>query len=488
MDLEYGPVHGGAARLPAVTLAGGGACLLIVLAVAFRPVVQGDGVGYYSYLHAVVVRHSLDLRPEYGAATAAGVNSNPPPLEAPTDTGRAADFFPIGPALVAAPAYLGALAAGGTGQPPYSPPLVAAFTLSSLLAGLLALLLCWRLTGSPVAVAATALCTPFVFYLLYEPSYSHTFSALAVDAFVWAWWRGRDDRSAAGWLALGALTGLMAMTRWQDAPLAAIALLTPPRPGARRRALLALPGLVLALAPQLAVDQAIFGTWWPQRPPGQALDPLAGHQLQVLFSSWHGLLVWHPMTAVAAAGSLLVRDRRLRAACLFALVAETLIDGAAPDWWGGAAFGARRFLDLTPFWAIGLAALAARLPAALAWAGTGLAAAWNALLIANVQYVTGGNADPGYAGLLSSQLAASRFLPHLVAQGAVVRDLVLWRRLGARPATGDGLAWLAGEAVCVAVVAALLLRPALLAPRRRAAPGAAMTPAPALAPGTTHRQ
>src|SRR5205085_10627080 len=127
--------------------------------------------------------------------------------------------------------------------------------------------------------------------------------------------------------------------------IAPIALLTPAR-DARWRMLLAIPGGLLALAPQLAVDQVIFGTWWLQRPPGQALDPLAGHQLQVLVSSWHGLFVWHPVTAAAAAGALLVRDARLRVACLYALAAQTLINGAAPDWWGGAAFGARRLLDL----------------------------------------------------------------------------------------------------------------------------------------------
>jgi hypothetical protein len=446
-------------RAAALTAAGG--CLLLVLAVAFRPVVRGDGVGYYSYLHAIVVRQSLDLRPEYASAHAAGVNSDPAPLEAATVTGRAADYFPVGPALLATPAYAAALAIWGAGQPDYAPPLVGAFGLASLLLGLLALLLCWRLTRSPVAVAATALCTPYLFYLLYEPSYSHMFSAFAVTAFVSVWWRWREDRSALGWAALGALAGLMAITRWQDAPLAAIALLTPPPRGARTRALLAVPAWLLAVTPQLVVDLAIFGTWWPQRPPGQALNPLAGHELQVLLTSWHGLFVWHPVTVAAVAGALLVRDRRLRLACIFAMVVETLINGSAPDWWGGAAFGARRFLDLAPFWAIGLAALAARVPAAAAWAATAVLAAWNALLIADLQYVIGGNADPGYAGLLAGQVAAARFVPRLAAQGHVVRDLLLWRVTGTQPAIGPGLASLAAEAACVALVAivAALSRP-----------------------------
>jgi hypothetical protein len=449
-------VHGRDGRWRLVAVIVGCGCLLLVLAASFRPAVRGDGVGYFSYLHAVEVRHSLDLRPEYAAASAAGVNTDPAMLEAPTAAAPAADYFPIGPAVLAAPAYLTALAIGGIGQPAYAPGLVGAFGLASLLLGLLALLLCWRLTGSVVAVAATALCTPFVFYLLYEPSYSHMYSAFAVSAFVSVWWGGRENRSALGWLALGALAGLMAITRWQDAPLAAIALLTPPPPGGRWRMLLAVPGGLVALAPQVAADVAIFGTWWPQRPPGQALDVLAGHQLQVLFSSWHGLFVWHPVTLAATAGALLVPDRRLRIACVYALVVETLINGAAPDWWGGAAFGARRFLDLAPFWAIGLTALASRVPAAAAWTATGALTAWNALLMASMQYVINRNFDPTYAGLLRGQAEAVRFVPRLAVQGDVVRDLVLWPLTGARAAPEAGLAWLAVEAACIAVVAALL--------------------------------
>jgi lipopolysaccharide/colanic/teichoic acid biosynthesis glycosyltransferase len=442
-----GRVPRAGARASLATLVLVAACSL-VLAGGFRPVVQGDGVGYFSYLHGVLVHHGLDLTREYAAARAAGVDTDPRGLEAPTATGLAADYFPVGPALLAAPAYLAALLVGGAGQPDYSPLLAGAFTLTSLLLGLLALALCWRLTGSAVAVAGVALGTPLTYYLLFEPSYSHTFSAFAVSLFVLTWWRGRHGRSPAGWLWLGFLAGLMALVRWQDGALAAIALLTPPPGRARWRVLLMLPGALLALAPQLAVDHAIFGTWWPQRPPGQQLQPLGGHQLQTLLSSWHGLFAWHPLTLAATAGFLLVRDRTLRAACVYALVAETLINGSASDWWGSAAFGARRLVDLTPFWAIGLAALAARLPRPVARAGLVVAAVWNALLVANLDYVIRGSGDPSYRGLLAGQAAAVPYLPHLLARGVVARDL-----LARSP--GPAAAWLAAEAACVLLAVSL---------------------------------
>jgi hypothetical protein len=246
----------------------------------------------------------------------------------------------------------------------------------------------------------------------------------------------------------------MALTRWQDALFGAIALLDViQRP--RWRALLLLPGAAAVLAPQLVVNEIVFASPLPQRPPGQSIG-LLGHQLQVLLSSWHGLFVWHPLTLAAAAGFLLVRDRTLRIACIYALVVQTAVNGAVPDWWGGAAFGARRFVDLLPFWAIGLAALGERVPRALAWTATSLGAAWNFLLVANFLYVIHGDRDPGYLGLLAGQIAAVPYLPHL-AQGAVVRELLIVHWLARPPDTALGLAWLAIEAACVGLAAAAAL-------------------------------
>ena len=445
----WGGGAGALDRRSAALVLGLGALLL--LALTFRPIVQGDGVGYFVYLHGVLVNHQLDFTEEYAAATADNVNSDPPRLEAPTAAGHPANYFPIGPALLSAPAYAFAVALGGRDQFDHAPALVGAFTLTSLLCGMLALLLCWRLCGSVLAVVATALCTPFVFYLLYEPGYSHVFNAFAVSLFTFAWWRGRADRSLAGWLVLGGLAGLMTLTRWQDGLLAGIALLDLPR--ARWRTLLLLPGMAAALLPQLLVVHAIFGDWLPGRPEGQEPSLLAGHQLQVLFASRHGLFVWHPFTLLAAAGAFLVRDRALRAACVGALVIQTLVNGALPDWWAGAAFGARRFLDLLPFWAIGLAELARRARPALAWGATAAAAAWNVVLIANLQYLIRGEQDPGYLGLLTGQLAALRYLPRLVVQGAAVRAVAL-----DRPADWPAaVAWLTAEAACLLVVVVFLL-------------------------------
>ena len=445
--------------------------LVFLLAVAFKPVVQNDGAYYFTYLHAVLVDHT------FNAST-----------ELPHVYTSSTDLFPIGSAMLSAPGYLVALLIGGAGRPAFDALYTAPYVLASLLYGLLALAIAHRmalrLTGSKAAaaagVAAGALLTPFAYYLLYEPSYSHTFSAFATAAFLYYWWR-HPDRSVLGWLWLGALGGLMADVRFQDGLLLLVALLDVRR--ARWRVLLMVPTAALAFAPQALVDLAQWGTLWPHRSAAQALSAFPGHYLQVLFSSHNGLFVWHPALLAAAAGFFFVRDRRLVGAAALAFLIETVIDGTLPDWPGGFAFGARRFVALTPFFVLGFAALATQLKPRLVWLATAALAAWNLLLAANLTYVIVGEKDPGYLGLLEGQVKALVFVGRELIQGQVVRDLVLWPVLGTPFAPGRGLLFLVLESACAAVFAALFVRAALpaTAPLTRPAPAAEPAAAPVAA-------
>lgn len=427
---------------------------VLLLGLTFRPVVEGDGVGYYAYLHAVLVSHSLDFANEYSAAIAADTPVYLPLLSTRTATGHLADFFPVGPAILSAPAYLLALGLRPSGEPQYDPLFVEAFGLASLLYGLIGLAICYRLAASIVGGRRAALtgvlgatfATPMVFYMLYEPSYSHTFSVFCVSAFVYVWWTG-PPKSSSGWFGLGLLGGLMAMTRFQDGLLIAIVLTDVRRLG--WPALLLVPGALLGFAPQLAIDQVQFGAWLPPRPPGQDLDPFHGHYVEVLFSSYSGLFVWTPAAIFAAAGFFLLQDRRIKVACALAFVLETVIIGSAQDS-GGAAFGARRFLDLIPFAVVGMAAVAARLGPRLDWPVVGALCAWNLTLVANFEYVAGPGRDPGYAGLLVGQGAALPYVPRLFAKGAVVHDLLLWPLARARFDPIGGVSLLVLEAACLA--------------------------------------
>jgi hypothetical protein len=429
-----------------------GAALVVALALTFRTAVEGDGVGYVAYLHSAWVDHDLDFANEYAAALAGQVPVDHRLLGVRTSTGHIANYFPVGAAVLASPAYLVALLIDHAGEPQYGMPFAAAFTLTSLLAGLVALSISWRLTSSAIAVAAVAVATPYTFYLLYAAGYSHMFSALAVSLFVLLWWRTRERRTAAAWVGLGLLGGLMALIRFQDGLLLLLVLLDVRR--ARWRVLTVVPVAALVFVPQLVVDQILFGTLLPQRPLGQGLGLVPAHALDVLLASWNGLFIWHPLTLLAVVGMALVRDRALRAACLLAFVLEVVIDGAAPDWWGGLAFGGRRFIDLTPFFAVGFASLAARVDRRVAWGVVAAGAVWNLLLMANLIYVIRYEHDPGYGGLLLGQLEAVRWLPHLLVKGEALRDVALGL-IGRQSSPGTGVALMAALAAAVALAIAV---------------------------------
>src|SRR5579864_2887894 len=96
----------------------------VLPALMFRPVIEGDGVGYYTFLHAAVVSHSLDLESEYAAAIASHTPLYLPWVTDRTSSGRLTDYFPVGSAVLSLPAYLIALALRPSGEPQYGSPFV----------------------------------------------------------------------------------------------------------------------------------------------------------------------------------------------------------------------------------------------------------------------------------------------------------------------------------------------------------------------------
>ena len=211
----------------------------------------------------------------------------------------------------------------------------------------------------------------------------------------------------------------MALVRWQDGPLMAIALLDLPQ--ARWRLLLLAPGALLAFSPQLVVDQVIFGHLTPGA-PGVSFQPFPGHYLDVLFSSLHGLFTWSPVLLAAVAGYWFVRNNTLRAAFAICFLMQLAIVGAFLYWYGGFAFGMRFFINLTPFFAIGLAAVATRIRPVVAWIAIAVLAAWNFVLILSFTYTIKEDVAPGYLGLVQIQIHSLTLLEHLI-QGYVVRGI-----------------------------------------------------------------
>lgn len=382
------------------------AALLFVLAAehAFHWQITSDGGLYFANLRSVVFDHDLQIRPELAVLGLAD---------------RPHSIVPVGPAIVWAPLYL--LVAGVDGLVGLSPslateahglqgPYVRAALISSWLIAAVGLAsIHWRLRGEfgrmPALIASLLIlgATPLVYYLVVEPSMPHaaSFGAVALALTVGdAWCRRSGPSGGQAWI-IGSLFGLALLVRPQDALFALFPLASLVRAGAsgasRGPIVKALAWLLAGFAPFLLL-QVVFGWLVMQANQvpyqlvggGGYLDLTSPRWLDVLFSSRHGLLSWTPVVTLALLGTLAYarRDRSWALPALLVFGAMCWINGSTTDWWGGAAFGGRRFTSVLAALAPGLALIVAailRRPLLVLAPAAGAAVFWNYLLMMQLE-------------------------------------------------------------------------------------------------------
>jgi hypothetical protein len=343
---------------------------------------QGDGFYYFAHLRSLWFDGDDNLANDYRLL---GFGDKPH-LFVSTPTGYAQSAWSVGPALAWAPFFAvghriartlatrgHAVAVDGTSYPYRQSVCVA-----GLFWGLVGLFFCYRLARhyagavwAAMAVTVVALGSFILWYLVKEPSMAHAPSMAAVAAFTWLWAATRGHRAPWQWAVLGLLAGVMAAMRWQNvlfALLPAIEWLVIAVGHARTQARAALTGdlrngvLFLALAvvgflPQMLAWKAIYGTWLAVSPISPEIRLWDSHWPEVLWSSRNGLFAMSPVLYVGALGLLLLwrRDRLATFAALAAFAAMVFLNGAVRDWWGGAAFGGRRFDAALPLLVLGTA-------------------------------------------------------------------------------------------------------------------------------------
>jgi hypothetical protein len=362
--------------------------LLLVLALGLPPLLaqlalpvprlDADAVEYYSQLRSLYVDHDLDLANEFEHF---GILSRYDKIR-PTPTGHRRTIFSVGPALLWMPFYAaGDLVARAAGQleEGYSPAHLRAVALGSLvwaLFGLLALARPLRELGGASAAFWTLVLTLYAtflwWYVVYEPVMSHALSFAVAALVLRVFWDGRQGLSRQRCLALGALIGLAATVRWQNAVLLllpGLSLLGELLVALRQRAFRQLPAplvtglsalvaFALGALPQMLAWKAVFGTYLLADPPHGRDFLRFSHPylLQTFFSSRHGLLYWTPVLWAGFLGFawLLRRERRTALVLVVPLVLMSYVNVCSGDWWAGGSFSNRRFDSLLPLLALGL--------------------------------------------------------------------------------------------------------------------------------------
>lgn len=347
-----------------------------------RPGFLADGVGYYAPLASLLVDDDLDLHNELSQLNRGYLRA-----AFMTPEGQLGNPFPVGPAILWAPAvylvsHLPAVSwldaplklRPRTRHPAFAPRYARAVQYSnallvlvggSFLVWVLASLVPWWLAAMMITTMVWA--TPVFYYVLVEASYGHAASFFAVALLTAA--ALRDARKPLPIVLLGILWGLVALVRSQDA---VFGLLLAPRlfdsfraAGTRRQRIILLlrflvPALVM-FAPQMLFWIIIYGR--PLLiPPGPDVLPFWKPQLlHLLFSTWNGVVPWAPLLLIGSFGLAFLPDRRWRIFAWIAITLQLYTSAILLDWWGGGSFGPRRLVSIAPLAGVGLAFLVQRL-------------------------------------------------------------------------------------------------------------------------------
>jgi hypothetical protein len=380
-------------------------------------IINGDAIQYYAYLRSLVIDRDVDFSNEYEVLYSSidDEDSQNVWLTRKTATGRPVNMMSIGPALLSMPFFLGAygslllLRPFGIAIPlnGFSLPFLMSAGIAGIVYATLGAYFCYRscrllFDARPAFWGALVawLATPAVYYSVVSPAYSHAPSFFATSLFCYVWLKTRSSVSPSRFAWLGILAGLAAVVRWQDAivlvlPFCEMAWTVWKRrmalPAAILRGLIVLCGLALMLLPQLTAWRAIYGEFLVM-PQGEGFMRWTSPAvIAVLFSLRHGLFTWTPVVLPAVAGLYFVirRDWLLGWSAVFVVALAVYINASASDWWAGAAFGARRFVGYTVFFALGLSALFARAEqvlrlSALRWGAVALLA-YNLLFVLQYQ-------------------------------------------------------------------------------------------------------
>ena len=352
---------------------------VLVKASVYGPLAS-DAYYYYHWLVTLAVDRDWDFTNNYRQVGPYGEPTDPYKFLKNIDpaTGKPQNLFPMGSMLLwypfFEPAYADALCSRPMDVEPvalaYSKQVATTTSLSSVfyahLAMVMLALVLRRYAGllpSMVAGLSILWATNALHYIVHEPLFSHIPDLLAVSWLLWCadrWLARPKVISATIW---GLAAGLTVSIRPQNA-LSVVAVI-----GIvaffvwRRRVAVThlwrncagfVLGLVLTASPYVLTRSMMYGRPWVVPLGPDFLRWSQPQIIKVLFSTERGLFVYSPyLLLVAVAGTISIyRARRdpdfpapLLWLCLGVFLTQLYINSAVRDWWGGGAFGQRRFIS-----------------------------------------------------------------------------------------------------------------------------------------------
>ncbi len=389
-------------------------CLVAILALPlFTPRLYGsDEIKYFVPLRSFYFDRDLHYANEYAhfisrdPVAHAGLE---PYMETVTSTGHRLNDAPIGSAFLWAPFYVVADVAVvvartfgvNVQRDGYGWPYTFAVCLGSLVWGTAGLFLTYRLCrkyasrmAASLSVISIWFASPLILYLYITPPMAHANSMFAVALYLLVWHETRQRSQTSWWAFLGVTAGLMVLVRelnWLFLLTIVIDELTAifvfSKSGLKRsETLLSSCGTLSAglckqiqrkwrgyltfavlfgvvVAPQFFVYLTLHGTFGPSPFILEKFLMVPSFAGAVLFSGFHGLFSWHPVTFLGVLGLIYFwrYEPLIASALALVFIVQVAVIGSYETWWGGASFGARRFINCLPIFALGLAVVLTRL-------------------------------------------------------------------------------------------------------------------------------
>ncbi len=381
-------------------------------------IIGSDGLGYYAHLRSLIIDHDLHYENEFTDFTP--FNHSTPNYDIRSETGHVPNKYPIGCSLLWAPFFLVAHGAAnaanmlGAALPlnGYSMIYEVFIGLGTLFYGGLGIILIYRMLRMFFDRDVALFSIPvFIFssnvlhYLVNEPSMSHGASMFIVALFAYIWIKNYGGKTISSYFPLGLASGMMIMVRPQNGLFMILPLLemidvarrdrfAPARLSIQlKHGLFYLLTILFTMIPQFIVWKILYGRFIVYSYTGEGFNFFEPKLIQTLFSSKHGLISWTPIILFCVLGLLLFmkNERKIGSFLLTALILQWILNASWCNWWFGAAYGGRAFMNCTFIFIMGLAAFLQRIdfqakrPFILA-ASMGLVA-WNLLFMG--QYILG---------------------------------------------------------------------------------------------------
>ncbi len=114
---------------------------------------------------------------------------------------------------------------------------------------------------------------------------------------------------------------------------------------------------IITFIPQLVVYQILNGEMRPNQDVSDKMNIISPYFIPVMTDPAHALPYWSPIVLLALAGLVLLirHSPRFGLALIAGFLLTWYINGAIKTWTTAGSFGARRFLNCTPIFIVGLA-------------------------------------------------------------------------------------------------------------------------------------